>query len=711
MRLTPIARCATMCLALATASCVRYARAELEDGARFELLHARELSAFEQRLATERQVGLDDVWTRAGEAWLALAQCQPVAEVPATGDPHARLLIASLRLEQARRARLLLHQATGLRRAGVAGTLLAQLDDDTFFARDAAPPPEGLVLWPAAEEAWADELPAAITLTSQCAAQREALTKLGASERAAWDADERVWAAARQAPQPDTLDAAPPRHQLNLTPDADPLQLRPETVAWWQREELERADAVLTIGEQLTETERAPAAIDALLWRVRFHRGALIGELGAQLAELVRPTPREVALAEAWRDQLIEVMLPLAERELEAGAPEVAVSGELRAVALLIGASAWSARQEYGRALEAYARAEQIGVSSQEQWPARYARLRLLSSLARWEDALAMSALVPEPSSPYYAPYLYRVAYAARRLGQTDRFLGLAMQAFRDRPYRADPFMRALYMQLLYVLSDYPFELRVVEVLEDMGQRSLIFERVEEYATVALDRGQPENARAAARWLLGKQVNVSFHPRYHALLALASFLEDDEAQFSEALARVVARPAQLLSAVPAARQPAFFAGADAQLARVLRQMLPIMAEWGEGAQASARRQRWLGILITHAQQFVRASPESLARPSLVELYRIASAMLDEDQPRAYPERVGQGGPTPLVLGTVRVEDRDLAPYEPTSMTFKVPQLPSLTLVPRDVVGVGQWAPRWGVGVDGAPLTADAGGGT
>ncbi|MEM1348110.1 MAG: hypothetical protein AAGI01_06120 [Myxococcota bacterium] len=298
-------------------------------------------------------------------------------------------------------------------------------------------------------------------------------------------------------------------------------------------------------------------------------------------------------------------------------------------------------------------------------------------------------------ASPYYASSIYYAGVAMRALGRMDEFMGLALGAFRDRPFKKDPFLRAVYVQTLRVLVGYPLEARTIELLEDMGERSLIYERVEEYAKVALDEGEPENAKAAARWLIASHEDAQARPRYHGVLALAAFLQDDARQFVRHIRDIVRRPKGVVSAIPAWRRPLFFEAADQELAAVLRQMLPVMAEWGDGEEATALRQAWLRVVIKEAQEFVRNAPESVARPQLIELYRLSSALLEEDSARAYPERVGAARPAPLVLGTVRVAERDLSPFEPSGAPSS-PEVFSLTMVPRDAQPLDMWPEFWDV---------------
>ncbi|MEC9398403.1 MAG: hypothetical protein VX475_12315, partial [Myxococcota bacterium] len=329
----------------------------------------------------------------------------------------------------------------------------------------------------------------------------------------------------------------------------------------------------------------------------------------------------------------------------------------------------YAANLDAGGALErstrAYERAFEIGVDKLNFGNARSSYLRALSKSARWQDALALKEPLPPLESPVYGAYVYRIGHALHKTGQTDAFMAHALATFRDKPYKADPFTRALYVRMLNILSEYPFDARILELLEDMGPRSTIFERVDEYTSVSLDRGQAANAAAASRWLLAKHLNANYHPKYWANLALSAFLEDDLESFEVYLARVVERPPELVEALGYNRRATFFASADAQLARVFREMLPVMAEWGDAPKAQALRKKWLEVIVKTSQEFVRQTPGSLARPALVELYRIASSLLEATDPRAYPERVGQDNPAPLVLGTVRVTDRDLDPYEPS----------------------------------------------
>lgn len=684
-------------LSASLCACVPYERARPSDSSRFELLYTRQLSAFEQRLATEEQTGARDGWTRVGQAWVALSSCSPLAQAPFEGleqvDPLAKVIMASLNLEATRRARLVHHKGTGFRAISVTGTMHAELDDADFFERGESKYGDELVVWPQAQEAWADELPASVPIPSQCDKFYKEIFEQGRAERAAWDKQELIWRRLRALDPAEQPSVPPPRSQLNLSPAPDAPLPAAKTLAAWQAQELAQVEALLAAASELDASTRATPSVDGMLWRVRYHQAMLFGELGLQLDALDKPTLTELEHRRAWYIKSRMALLPLAQRELE-GQP-APVEPALRAFVLAIYGDWLYGQDKLEPALAAFAMAESLGLDARNRELGRYLYVRALSRAGQWEQVVAFADRLPAISSRYYPAMTYRIAYALRRLGRSDEFMAMALKVFRDRPYQADPFLRALYVQILQVITDYPFEVRTAELIEDLGPRSLIYERMDEYATVALDRGKPENARAAASWLLAKHSNANFYPRYHALLALASFLEDDPEAFVKHLGDVTKRPAQVVEAISAQRQATFFAGADAQLARVFRQMLPTMAEWGDGPKAREARQRWLALIMERAQDFVRQSPGSIARPELIELYRLASAMLDDDQPRAYPERVGATEPAPLVLGTVRVEDRDLAPYEPQG-TFEGVIMSSLTLLPRDVEPLERWTPFWGV---------------
>ena len=218
--ITAIARCALLVALTSFTSCVPYERARLPDSGRFRALHERDLSAFEQRLAAENQSGLDDSWTRLGEAWVRLATCQRVdrdalAKTPSSRlDPMAELLHASLVLEDVRRRRLIYHRGTRFVGLSITNTIFDPLDDPLYFEREPVATPPDLVVWPEGEEAWADELPGYLAQPLTCQALYRALVREAVAERRAYNALQKRYAGRRDQPDADVLLPPPPRYRL-----------------------------------------------------------------------------------------------------------------------------------------------------------------------------------------------------------------------------------------------------------------------------------------------------------------------------------------------------------------------------------------------------------------------------------------------------------------------------------------------------------------
>ncbi len=646
--------------------CLSYQSTSGVEAELFRPLHERRLPAFAQQIDVREQAGEPDGWTRVASAWLALANCE---EIPPTSEQQfaedervPRFLHASLRAEDQRR-RMLVGRAVATREK-VGDTSFRYLHAPGWFTRDATDVDPSLIRWPAEPEDWVDEVPVPEDVESSCSTfAAEVLAEddegnvptyselvdryLGAAAAA-----ERAYGALDQTERTGALAVLAWRIQFYV------VQVNDRLAAEWRRFGQEAAEAA-RVGAQ-TETARDRA--DHALARGEGYAATA----REKLAVLVDRPPAELPPSEAGRARLL-----FATYLLDAGKTALALS--------------------------MLASVRDTNLDEESFWTARYLELRVSSDAARWNDAAKLADAIPPPSFAVHPAYVYRAGVALARTGRDDQFLQLAMKAFRDRPYQSDPFLRALYVQMLEKLAEYPFEPRIIEMLEDLGPRAETYERVEEYARTALDRGRTENADAAAQWLLARNSNARFHPRYHAIRALAAFLEDDPPLFRQHVDRLVARPEKVLEAVPAARRSTFFAAADGELARILRQMLPVMAEWGDDRPAQERRERWLKIIVARAQTFLRETTDSLARPQLTELYRLASGLLQE-HPRGYAERVGQEAPAPLVLGTVRVQRGDLDRWEPT-LGVDLPEPFSLTLLPDPELSADRWPFFWDVEED------------
>jgi hypothetical protein len=318
---------------------------------------------------------------------------------------------------------------------------------------------------------------------------------------------------------------------------------------------------------------------------------------------------------------------------------------------------------------------------------ARYLSLRAARLSGRLEDAAHLATVAPPRDHPLSGAFGLEAAEVHAERGSRNEVFRIAVGALRDRSPRGNRWLVALYRLILDELAHADFDARTVELLEDLGPRNETTDRVEDLAYAALDAGEPNTVQAAVRWLWAREHDRGRRSRYLGISAVAAILADDPDAFLQASAAIVARPGRLRRAVGRARERAFFAEADRGLAGVLREALPRMAEWGESRAIEQRRTRWLGLLVSQIQDFLRTTPDTAAREELLELYRIASAML-RDAPRGYPEHVGDAPPPPIVLGRVSIGFEDPG-------TFPIPLDPrpvySLTLVPHESAPAREWA--------------------
>ncbi len=634
---------------------------------RFSFLQKRQLSDFERALASDAHNGEETDWTKLGNSWLAFANCEPFPDVNFE-DRSISFLEASLRSESARRdMRLIIFASDDAPVETLAGTLMSE----SFFNRKGID--EDAIKWPGGTERWADEHPASLDIQSRCS---EYITEVA-----------------------------------NKALDLDKDGLRTPLEYW----EARYYNSIIVANKMSKDIpfEKRRGAIGETLFKINLEgiryfagRRRIFEQESQSLkkqrnenskspdedADLLRLQTLGMNYVSAFSKKIkiladnLQELVPV--EGLRFSATELAIAKSVLAMLAL----------EDGRFEDArnYLISKPGSVpdfdDTQSAWLSRYLDIRVNSALGNFKYISAKyDNALPPRRSKYYGPYVYRLAIALKEGGTKDRFYGVVKSAFRDRVYKSDPFLRALYFELLKSLAAVPFGPEVSEMLEELGLRGETFERVEELARVALDEGHPDNASAAAKWLLSNHNNAKFHPRYNAITALSAFQSDDEALFLAALKAVIYRQKEVVEALAPSRRAKFFQHADIELTRVLQRIIPEMAEWGDSAMIRKRRQKWLKVLVGVTQEFLHNDKNSMARRALVELYRLASGLL-EDDPRGYAERVGESRLRPLVLGQVTLESTELDAFEP-GIDLGISTVFSTTLVPNNTP-IAEWMDRF-----------------
>ncbi len=327
----------------------------------------------------------------------------------------------------------------------------------------------------------------------------------------------------------------------------------------------------------------------------------------------------------------------------------------------------------------------------------RYHQLRVFIDLGRYQEASALRTVIPKSSSPLFTPFAFALGEAMMYAGQEEALMGFSTEIFRDRSWRRDPFLRALFYLFIRSLTLYHFEGRVLELLEDLGPRSELYERVFLFAHVALDQGQAESGQSATTWLLGHHDSAIWRPRYHALEARAALLRLDREGFMRALRTISPSTGSIVDAIHKGRRSSFFERQDQALADLLRIEIPRIAGW-PSIPRSAEKQRvaWLDLIAKEMQRFLRLRPNTKARKELISLYRALKQNLPTDKLRAYSERIGRDHSPSILIGYVKVSGVDLTHLEPRDLTIKPREAPSLTLLPQATLNPLSWRLMWPV---------------
>ncbi len=356
------------------------------------------------------------------------------------------------------------------------------------------------------------------------------------------------------------------------------------------------------------------------------------------------------------------------------------------------------AKSENDLALKAWAKAVSLVRDQSDSKTlalTRYHQLRLLLTLGRYEEATQLRSVLPSTSSPLYTPFVYALGEAMSYAGKEDALMNLCTQVFRDRSWRKDPFLRSLFYLFVRSLSRFDFEARVLELLEDLGPRTELYERVFIFAHVALDEGFEETGLAATRWLLGHHEAAQWRPRYHGLEARAAILRLDQQALIKAFQAISPADGSIVEAIQEGRRGEFFETQDQALVELLRLEIPKVAGWPSQNRKERRlRVKWLDLIAQEMQIFLRKRPETRSRKELISLYRSIRQNLPINQVRAYSEQVGRTQRSSVLIGYVRVNGVDLSRLEPRSLSFPLVPSPALTLLPQSNLTPSSWPLRW-----------------
>ena len=625
-------------LALLLQGCVPLNAQISEEIDPFDFLHQRELSQFEHALAMERYFQSDDSWTAVGEALLDLATCDPVREAgeESLHNPLAELARQLVQIEDLRRQRMIRAAIEGGPRVWHRGTIHTRFTSQTYFHRSPSSIDTEFIHWPRSRDTWIDESPAPVKIPYHC----------------------------------ETLpDRTPPPLPAPFA------QIPSENLFGHLLAEFLATDQAYQEAEQLSQTPGLAQTRAALA----LHRADLVILLREHL-----PEDKELSfLAEISLKVLSD--LPLFLALLQPEEPNAALptsrpnlnrfSFALRQAHLASDLDDFDARTPALRTLLDFP-----GPIVAET--ANYLLLRHLWEAGHWDQASELFSELLPLTSPYHSAHAYFAATSQRFAGHEEVFLGLAREALRNRSRpRSDPFLGALYREVLQQIVLFEVDARTLEILEELGPRAELRERTIELAEVSLDSGRPEVARELILPLLAETTDARRRPRLLAILALGAFLQGDRPTFDTHLLAISDRPAALDAVIPRRRRAAFFAHQDAELARVLRAMLPIMAEWGDDSQSRRRRQLWLTAIVEHTQRFLRWAPETTVSTPLTELYELASQLLEE-HPRGYAQRVGRQPQeaSPLILGTVSLATHPSLDDAPDPR-LRWPPVDSLLMIP------------------------------
>ena len=675
----------------------------------FQPLAAGKLSDFEQRFTHLTLRGAQGDAMQLGLHWLYTIFCSSTQPKLTFKSPLWEALSLGLELERNRTQSKLL-------------TPLYQPEEGALTARSL--PQSTWVTWPlykGDQEGWPDELPTWLSLKTKCPYEVEDTLKT-----------ERMWPLSllTSSIEPQVLDrlyrlsllelilnrlklAFPPNGKSSFL--AAPLTI---TASKAEISQVSRASRVLSTSSVVKDQDQGspPVILDSSTsktkdfakmseiypwyWWLLFEKAKLLSE-GSQVEYGWLPLGKKLT----WLNSLLYAESCLIWKELfryptPSTSPEGAWGDfELRATAqvALMHGGCQASIGSYDEALASWEIAVEGGQDQRDPRTlalARYHQLKILNQLNRFAEASRLLSVLPSSRSPLFSPFVYHLGLAMSNMGQSDRLMALSTDVFRDHSWRKDPFLRGLFYLFIRELTHYHFEDRVIELLEDLGPRRELFERVYLFAHVALDEGELDAGSAATQWLLGHDDQASKRPKYHALEARVALLRLDHEGFSQALERISPTKGHLLDAIHQGRRGAFFEHQDEALVELLRSELPKVAGWPSSTRSERKiRLRWLDLIALTLQTFLRYRPETRAYQELIDLYRAARQSLTTKELRAYSEKIGRDHLQSVLIGYVRVRGVDLSSVEPRSYQLAFTSSPALTLLPQSL-NPHEWTLTW-----------------
>lgn len=614
-------------------SCVTLSTEEHSVPDPFAALWNRDLSRFEYNLQTQRHAQTQDAWTQVGEALLHLANCTPIPpyfprepSATSTPAPLAQFAHTLVRLEDLRRLRLLHAPRHESNPQWHRGTIHTSFTSKTFFQRNPATPDQDLIVWPDTRDTWLDEHPAPRQIPYLCS---------------------------------DLLDRTRPA-------DA-PLDEAPYLVAEWR-----------LLEDILHLPLPSPMQVIArpFLRSLTLHRADLI--IALSHFDEMHSHQDFLTAREDTINALSQILTNSAQDDSNPDLRDT-IGPAAAALRLLHLADETDHPEDYLLALH-HLRTFHVAPIAEA---AEYLFVRTHWRAGNW-PAAAASEILPH-SSPYHSAHAYFSATAHRFNGDRAQFLGLARESLKNQPRPVhDPFLGALYREVLEELILFETDERTLELLEELGPRNQLHRRQVELSETAIDFRRPQVAIDLLEPLLAQTTDARKRPRLQAILALAAFQQNDLPTFERHITSLSTRHDGLSELIPSNRHGTFFTNQDRALAQVLRAMLPIMAEWGDGLQARDNRRLWLEKIVLHTQLFLRNAPDSMVSEPLTQLYELASQLL-EDHPRGYAQRVGrnESEASPLILGTVSLPSFVSLDEAPTPQ-LRWPPIDSLLMIPYGI---------------------------